>query len=43
MAEHELCSNCGLELPTNAPQDLCPACLLLKGLGTDDPATLIHP
>ncbi len=28
MAETRRCSNCGHEIPANAPQGLCPACLL---------------
>ena len=38
MADRERCPNCGGEMPANAPQGLCPACLLRQGLegeGTD--------
>ncbi len=41
MAERERCPNCGGEMPANAPQGLCPACLLQEGLAretTDLPA-----
>jgi hypothetical protein len=43
MAEHELCPNCGSRLPVNAPQGLCPACLLRQALESDDPAVPIPP
>src|SRR5437762_3524003 len=42
MAEPERCPNCGNELPANAPQGLCPACLLRQGLdskATDSPSS----
>ncbi len=32
MAERPRCPNCGEELPFNAPQGLCPACLLSLGM-----------
>ncbi|MGO9465271.1 MAG: protein kinase domain-containing protein [Isosphaeraceae bacterium] len=32
MTQHETCPNCGGEMPPNAPQGLCPACLLQQGL-----------
>jgi serine/threonine protein kinase len=35
MAEARLCPECGAELPADAPQGLCPQCLLLRGLGDD--------
>ena len=34
MAEARLCSQCGVELPVDAPQGLCPRCLLQGGLET---------
>jgi serine/threonine-protein kinase len=37
MAEDERCPSCGSELPVNAPQGLCPACLLRQGLDTQAP------
>ncbi len=42
MAERERCPSCGGELPANAPQGLCPACLLRQGLeseATDSPSS----
>src|SRR5689334_5034761 len=42
MAERERCPNCGSELPVNAPQGLCPACLLRQGLDTEAPALPPH-
>ena len=35
MAERERCPSCGNELPSNAPQGLCPACLLRQGLESE--------
>ena len=32
MAETRLCPQCGAELPTEAPEGLCPKCLLTAGL-----------
>src|SRR5262245_37391598 len=37
MAECNRCPNCGSELPLDAPQGLCPACLLRQGLDTEAP------
>src|ERR1700733_4028701 len=37
MVECRSCPNCGSELPVNAPQGLCPACLLRHGLDTEAP------
>ena len=37
MAETRLCPQCGAELPTEAPEGLCPKCLLTAGL--DDSVT----
>jgi predicted Ser/Thr protein kinase len=34
MAEHNRCPQCGGELPTDAPQGLCPKCLMKLGLPT---------
>ena len=35
MAEHNRCPQCGGELPADAPQGLCPQCLMKLGLPTD--------
>ena len=35
MAEERHCSQCGGELPADAPQGLCPQCLMRLGLPTD--------
>jgi len=35
MAEPTRCPNCGEELPLNAPQGLCPACLLKQGMESE--------
>ena len=43
MAEHQPCPNCGSEMPANAPQGICPACLLRQGLLSDDAVTTMHP
>jgi len=32
MAESKRCSSCGLELPANAAESFCPACLLRQGM-----------
>jgi WD40 repeat protein/tRNA A-37 threonylcarbamoyl transferase component Bud32 len=37
MADRERCPRCGNELPANAPQGLCPVCLLEQGLMSGDP------
>ncbi len=37
MAEREVCPSCGNELHANAPQGLCPECLLRQGLESEDP------
>ena len=34
MAESRCCPQCGAEVPGDAPQGLCPACMLKAGLGT---------
>jgi serine/threonine protein kinase len=42
MADRERCPSCGAEMPANAPQGLCPACLLQQGLdseATDPPSS----
>jgi serine/threonine protein kinase len=36
MAEAKQCPNCGGEMPANAPQGLCPVCLLAEGVGSDE-------
>jgi hypothetical protein len=33
MTERTRCPNCDQEMPLNAPQGLCPACLLNEGKG----------
>ena len=45
MAERERCPSCGTELPANAPQGLCPACLLRQGLDSEasDPPSSTPP
>ncbi len=35
MPERPRCPNCGEELPSNAPQGLCPACLLKQGMESE--------
>ncbi len=35
MAEENQCSQCGAELPADAPQGLCPKCLMKLGLPTE--------
>jgi len=35
MAEPQKCPECGAELPQEAPQGLCPQCLLKEGLRED--------
>jgi serine/threonine protein kinase len=42
MAERERCPNCKSELPVNAPQGLCPACLLRQGLGIEESVAQLH-
>jgi hypothetical protein len=42
MPRRERCPNCGSELPINAPQVLCPACLLRRGLEAVAPAQSPH-
>src|SRR5439155_11906647 len=37
MAEKQTCEECGADLPANAPQGLCPRCLV--GMGLNLPAT----
>jgi WD40 repeat protein len=43
MAERRRCANCGLELPGNAPQGLCPPCLLRQGLDSEGPGPQREP
>ena len=38
MSQDRRCPQCGAELPANAPQGLCPACLLERGLESQRPA-----
>src|SRR5438105_1483461 len=37
MTEKTTCSNCGNELPTNAPAGVCPRCLLQAGMLESSP------
>src|SRR6185369_16241340 len=37
MAEQRSCEECGEELPANAPQGLCPRCLVAMGLTLANP------
>ena len=39
MTGENRCPHCGSELPANAPEGLCPRCLLQAGLGNDAPRT----
>ena len=45
MADRPRCPNCGDELPANAPQGLCPACLLKQGMESEatDPLSSVQP
>ncbi len=43
MAEERHCPQCGGELPADAPQDLCPQCLMKLGLPTDAGADKAGP
>ena len=36
MSDARQCPRCGEELPKNAPLGLCPACLLMGGMGSDE-------
>ncbi len=38
MAEEKRCSRCGGKLPADAPQELCPQCLMKLGLQKGDEA-----
>ena len=42
MADRKCCPNCGDEMPVNAPQGLCPACLLCQGLQSEAPSRVPH-
>src|SRR6516164_4050636 len=33
MSEKRICEECGAELPSNAPEGLCPRCLASMGIG----------
>ena len=35
MAETKTCPKCGAELPDNAPSGICPKCLMLAGLESE--------
>ena len=37
------CARCGTALPKDAPEGLCPACLIHAGIGTDQGATETNP
>jgi len=43
MTGENRCPHCGSELPANAPEGLCPRCLLQAGLGNDAPRTANAP
>ena len=43
MAEERHCSGCGAELPADAPQGLCPQCLMKAGLESDADVTTESP
>ena len=36
MAEEQKCPKCGAELPANAPEGLCPRCLIKLGVQTGE-------
>ena len=40
MVDHNICPHCGTKLPPNAPNEVCPKCLLKAGLTDDHDATL---
>ncbi len=42
MVERKCCPSCGLELPANAGQSFCPACLLRQGMESEA-MSLSHP
>ncbi len=39
MADPRRCPDCGASLPNDAPEGLCPACLMLAGLASEQKAT----
>jgi WD40 repeat protein/tRNA A-37 threonylcarbamoyl transferase component Bud32 len=41
MADARACPDCGVPLPDDAPEGLCPACLLLAGLVREQQATTV--
>jgi len=43
MTGENRCPHCGCELPANAPEALCPRCLLQAGLGNDAERTAQTP
>jgi len=43
MTGENRCPHCGCELPANAPEALCPRCLLQAGLGNDPETTAQTP
>jgi hypothetical protein len=43
MADARACPDCGVDLPDDAPEDLCPACLLLAGLVLEQEGTRLAP
>src|SRR5467141_1356911 len=44
MSEERTCEECGAELPANAPQGLCPRCLVSMGISlAPPPAARIEP
>jgi serine/threonine protein kinase/tetratricopeptide (TPR) repeat protein len=42
MADRACCPSCNRELALNAPQGLCPACLLRRALESDGPVAAMH-
>ncbi len=39
MTESKTCERCGAELPSDAPQGMCPQCLMAVGVHTGAPST----
>jgi len=43
MNKNQVCKECGVALPPDAPQGLCPQCLMKAGLGTQAETVVITP
>ena len=44
MTETNKCPHCGAALPRNAPEGVCPKCLMRAGLASaQDPGPTVHP